>query len=362
MQEKGKAAQYFISANTPQGFLTRIDRLYSGKNGWAAYILKGGPGTGKSFVIKKAGDAALAMGLDVEFLRCTSDCSLYDGVVIPALKACVLDGTYPHAIEPRYPGAVESIVNLGDCWDENRLASEREKIVLFAARIDALYSRAYRLLGAAGQMLEDTFRLAQECADMGKIDRYSLRIAKREFAPKRRQGKESVRFLSGVTPDGVIFFSDTVSAYNKIFILEDDAGLGSFLLSRLKNYALAAGYDVISCYCPMAPEERLEHLLIPGLSLAFVTSNRFHKFEGRGRRHIHIRRFMDETALKAHHQRIVFNRKASRELTAEAVRLFGDARANYAMLKSIYSSAMDFGRVEEIADGLVGKLKSRKHG
>lgn len=360
MQEKGKAAHYFISANTPKGFLTRIDRLYSGKNGWMAYILKGGPGTGKSFCIKKAGDAALNRGLDVEYLRCTSDCSLFDGVVIPALKTCVLDGTSPHIIEPKYPGAVENIVNLGDCWDENILTAERDRIILFAARIDATTSRAYRLLDSAGQVLADTSRFAQDCADMGKIERYSLRIAKREFAPRRRQGKESVRFLTGITPDGVIFFSDTVSACNKIFVLEDDLGLGSFLLTRLRGYALAAGYDVVSCYCPIAPDEKLEHLIIPGLSLAFVTSNRFHKFEGRGRRHIHVRRFLDEAELKAHHQRIVFNRKASRELLAEAVRLFADSRGNYDMLKSIYSSAMDFGRVEEIADAMIEKIMSRK--
>ena len=34
-----------------------------------------------------------------------------------------------------------------------------------------------------------------------------------------------------------------------------------------------AGLEVIACYCPLNPENKLEHVLIPALSLGFVSSS-----------------------------------------------------------------------------------------
>lgn len=356
MQENGRASHFFLSANTPQGLVSHPEQLYSAKDGWRAFILKGGPGTGKSFFIEKVGKAMQQLGLNVEYIHCTSDSDSYDGLAVPPLKVCLLDGTPPHAIEPKYPGAVESIINLGECCDENALARQHDKIIVFAARISAIYDRAFRFLGAAGSLQADIARQAYECADLGKMERYATRLAKREFPPRRRQGRESQRFLTGITPGGVVFYKDTVSSYEKIFVIEDDFGLGRFLLARIRAFALSMGYDVISCNCPMSPADRLEHLLVPALSIAFVTSNRFHKLDFKGCRHIHIRRFIDNETLKLRRQRIVFNRKAARELIAEAIKLLGEARASHDILKDIYASATDFSAVDHKADDLTARL------
>ena len=40
--------RFFLGANAPGGFVSRFDHLYSPQEGWFAYILKGGPGTGRS--------------------------------------------------------------------------------------------------------------------------------------------------------------------------------------------------------------------------------------------------------------------------------------------------------------------------
>lgn len=96
MQESSKEEHYFLSANTPIGFISRFEQLYNAKDGWRAYILKGGPGTGKSHFISKIAQAAQAMGLNFELLHCTSDSSCLDGISIPAIKVCVIDGTPPH--------------------------------------------------------------------------------------------------------------------------------------------------------------------------------------------------------------------------------------------------------------------------
>ncbi|MDR3558049.1 MAG: hypothetical protein P4L61_00810 [Candidatus Pacebacteria bacterium] len=254
---------------------------------------------------------------------------------------------------------MESIINLGECCDEAKLAQHHDKIIIFAARISAIYDRAYRFLSAAGSLQGDMGRQALECTDTGKIERYAMRIAKREFAPKRRQGRETVRFLTGITPDGVVFYKDTVAAYEKVFVIEDEFGLSRLLLGKIKSYALSTGYDVIGCYCPMSPTEKLEHLLIPSLSLAFVTSNHYHRLDFKGCRHIHMRRFIDNEALRQRRQRIVFNRKAARELIGESVKLLAEAKMNNDILKELYSASMDFEAVNRKATELIARLSKQ---
>jgi hypothetical protein len=356
MQESSKAEHYFLSANTPIGFISRFEQLYNAKDGSRAYILKGGPGTGKSHFISKIAQAMQAMGMNFELFHCTSDSNCLDGISIPALKVCVIDGTPPHSIEPKYPGVVETIINLGDCWDENKLYEEHDKIILFASRINAFYDRAYRFLAAASSLLNDTFRLTLECVETIKIERYAQRLAKREITPRRKQGHETVRFLTGITPEGVVCYKNNLVNYNKVFVIEDDYGLSRLLLSKLKNYAITAGYDVVACYCPISPNEKLEHLLIPSLSIAFVTSNHFHTFNSKGYRHIHFRRFIDNEMLKLRRARVVFNRRAARELVGESIKLLSEAKANYDILKIIYSSVMDFNAVEKKAQELIEKI------
>ena len=49
---------------------------------------------------------------------------------LPRLGAAVVDGTAPHVVEPRCPGAVERYVNLGDCYDAAALRPLRAGISL----------------------------------------------------------------------------------------------------------------------------------------------------------------------------------------------------------------------------------------
>jgi hypothetical protein len=45
------------------------------------------------------------------------------------------------------------------------------------------------------------------------------------------------------------------------------------LLAALRSQALEAGWDNISCYCPLSPFEKLEHLFIRPLGVGFMTQN-----------------------------------------------------------------------------------------
>ena len=92
---KGKVKKVFPGNNTSQGFYPFYDYIIKPDCN-RLLILKGGPGVGKSTLMKRIGDTLMEKGFDVELHFCSSDPDSLDGVVIPALDVAVIDGTAPH--------------------------------------------------------------------------------------------------------------------------------------------------------------------------------------------------------------------------------------------------------------------------
>lgn len=355
IKKETKAAHFFMSANTPSGFVSRFDRLYDKDGGWKAYILKGAPGL-SSALLPGAGKKFEYKGLEVQYIHCVSDPGGVSAVVVPKLKICLTDGMPPHSIVPEFPGVVEEEVVL--CKTNiDKLNGQRERILQFAARASAQYDRAYRFISAAVSLKSDTYRIALENTDLEAIERYAAGLARRIFMHDNKKAADTPRFLSGVTADGVICFADTVvSEYSRVYIIEDEYGIGSLLLSILREKAMFMGLDVITCDCPMLPGERPEHLLIPSQSVAFLTSNRFHRIQSKVCRHINIKRFMNYDAMRLKKARVGFNRRASKELLNQAVQLFGEAKADDDIVKSCYAPCIDIDAAKSCIENLVDKI------
>ncbi|MBQ8793259.1 MAG: hypothetical protein IJZ63_00755 [Clostridia bacterium] len=49
---KNEFSKYFLAANSAEGFVSHFGDNYDYADGWRAYIIKGGPGTGKSSFMK----------------------------------------------------------------------------------------------------------------------------------------------------------------------------------------------------------------------------------------------------------------------------------------------------------------------
>ena len=64
------------------------------------YIIKSGPGSGKSTLMRRVERHAQAAGLETEEVLCSGDPDSLDAVMIPALGAAVVDGTAPQGIVP----------------------------------------------------------------------------------------------------------------------------------------------------------------------------------------------------------------------------------------------------------------------
>lgn len=347
---------FFLGASSPQGFVSRFSELLDPSTMFKTFIIKSGPGTGKSSLMRTIAAKAETRGEAVEYIACSSDPDSLDAIILQQSRMAILDGTAPHTVEPKYPGAFESVINLYDCMEEESLLENREVILDLFHQNTVLHEKAGHYLSAAGSILSDTYRFANSCFDHAKLVNYAAGLARREIpACKHSQpGHEYIRFLSGISGKGVTVFRDTVeNLCDKKLVIDDPYGAVSReLLAALRDHAIEEGYDVISCYCPMSPNDKLEHLFIPGLRLGLFTSNKFHPFQADAYQCIHARRFLDNAAIKAKKQRLAFNYKAVNELIAEAASILKEAKGVHDEMERHYRETMDFDlvnrRVEEV--------------
>lgn len=353
---------YYFGANAPHGFVNYFDQLYDPLDGHRAYILKGGPGTGKSSLMKKAADVMLAAGQRVELVHCSSDPDSLDAVLFPDIKTCIADGTAPHVMEPKYPGVCERLIHLGDCWDADQLEEDGEEIIAICRQNAALHARASRYITAAGSLLDDSFGIDCECCDLDAAEAFAKKLAASHFPkPNGRRGKESIRFLSAITPQGIVFQQQTLACQcQTIIAIEDEYGAAaSIILSTLRSMALECGLSIITCPCAMAPKRKTDHIIIPSLSLAFCTANRYLPVTCDTQRRIHARRFRNLEVQKQRRPRLSFNRRAVYELLGGAVELLDQAKQLHDHIERYYMDAMDFEEIDRMTGKLIDELLQR---
>ncbi|MCL2580604.1 MAG: hypothetical protein FWE32_11360 [Oscillospiraceae bacterium] len=354
---------FLLGANTPSGFVSRFDQLAAPAGGLHTYIIKGGPGCGKSTLIRKVA-AAFADQPGLETIVCSSDADSLDGLIVPTKKFCIVDGTRPHLLDPAFPGAVESMVDLTCCWDAGALENRREEIIGLAQNITRAHEYCCRYLAAGAALLSDSHRLTLESLNTQKLNDYLTRLTGKELSRKGKgTGREQVRFMTALTNKGIVKYTKSAKALaGRIYLISDEVGAVSrLILHRMRADALAGGYDIISCYCPLSPFDKLEQLFIPALSLGFLTSNRFHNFdlELTPYRIINSARFTHPEPLKAHKRRMTYNRKAAAEMISQAHGLMAEAKTLHDELEGYYTAAINFKKVDALTENLIAKLQSR---
>ncbi len=359
--ELNSAPMFFLGANSPKGFISRFHESFRYGDGWHTYIIKGGPGTGKSTLMKRIADYFLRKGARVYLCPCSSDPNSLDGVIFPDMKIVLLDGTAPHIVEPKYPGAVEEIVNLGDCWNTEDLKSRGEEIMRLTDENSRCHGRARNYLAAAGLMLGDIRDCADQCCNREKAEKFGLSLCRRMIPKTKAKGTQWCRYLSALTPNGHIFYKSTLEKLcEQIVVISDDFGAASsHMLSTIRDYALSAGHEIITCLCPLSENLKYEHIIIPALKLGFATSNRYHKLTG-DTRIIHARRFTDMKALHLHRDRLNFNRRAATEMLSLATDSLMDAKAIHDALEKCYIDCMDFERLNKVTESLAVKIANAK--
>lgn len=250
-------------------------------------------------------------------------------------------------VEPKFPGLVEQYVNLGDAYQKEGLQSVREELMSCMKGYKGCYQRAYRCLGAAAEIFEDMRSTLLTEPLENHLSKRAKGILQREIPRRKnvRAGTVRQRFLGAVTHQGVLCLTETAQVQcSKIYALADRWGLAGGLLSYLLAGAVQNGYDVVACPDPMAPD-RLSHLLIPELELAFLSVP---ELETPFRR-LRLDNAVDDALLRKNRPQLRFAHKVYAALVEEAVHSLAQAKEMHDQLESLYNPFVDFGRVEETA-------------
>lgn len=351
-----KALKCFLAANSCEGFVSRFGDSYNPYNGWRCYIIKGGPGTGKSSFMKKVAKTAEEKGQSFILCPCSSDPDSLDAVILLNQKTVILDGTAPHVIDPRYPAVCEEILNFGQFWDSDKITDKNE-IITICDRNKAFHKTAQKYLAAAGQIMHDTYKTAFNCTKKTEAKAYGEKLCRRYIPQKSGIPYEWEAFLGGITPKGIIAYTDTIlnSCENTVIISDKYRACANIIINEVRNYCLINGYEIITCKNPFLPSLITDHIVIPSLSLAFVTEDKYFNFNTNVRR-IHSRRFTSNKLLHDYAQRLKLNKKVGESLIKAATDSLAKAKTVHDELESYYINAMDFEALNQFAEKLCKKL------
>ena len=354
----------FLGANTPLGFVSLFDELYDPYGPGEAVILKGGPGTGKSTVMRRLAEKALENGFDTECAHCGSDPHSLDAVRVKALQFSICDGTPPHVVEPKFPGVCETIVNLGAFWNEEQLRENAAEIRRLTVENSLCHRRATRFLAAAGSLSDETRAFCAPFVLEEKLNGYALRFCSRELPKKKgaAPGKRFCRFLEGFTPEGSVFYEQTLRslAPRVIALRDENTGTANRLLEYLETRARAAGFDVVVGLDPLHPKAAPSSLAIPEADLALTVLDGGRTLQSPADRTVHMRRFFAPEFLREHKNYLAFQNEMQRTLLQRNGQLLRQAKEIHDALERYYIAAMDFDALETQTERLVEKLMARE--
>ena len=321
---------YFAASNTGDGFVNYYDLVFAPDE--RIYILKGGPGTGKSYFLKEVGKAAEMRGLEHEKYYCSSDPDSLDGIRIPALGIAFWDGTAPHTVDPRVPGAREEILNLGQFWQGEKLREHRDTIMALSEKKSDVYAMALSMLSLAAECMRYRLSLLTPFVKRDKMDaaagrflaKYKPEKGRAVPRPMRTYGMKGERILPTFTEG-----AETVHKLSELY------GVEYLYLQVLLHRARAEGVGVEYSPHPLCPDlpEALYftdvHVLVSAMP-------------GQTGRAVGTRRFLDSAVFARRGRLLRFLGKGMQELTDAALLEFSEMRGYHFALEEIYGGAMDF--------------------
>ena len=354
---------YFACGNTAKGFqnffasnLKNLDKIY---------ILKGGPGTGKSSLMKKVGHLMTTKGIPVEYIHCSSDPHSLDGIVVRSIGMAIVDGTSPHVIEPTAPGAIEEYINLGTAWDVEALADNKEKILSLQSEISACHPKAYDCFSKALRIHDEWEKIYIDAMDFEKANLYTEEVIERLLGDHQLNKRSVImhRFFGGSTPEGPKdFVKDLTADIKTRYFIKGRPGSGkSTMLKKILTTAQGKGLDVEVYHCGFDPDS-LDMLLIPELDLCIFDSTAPHEYFPARENDIVLDMYtqlITPNTDEDHEEAILDISKRYKTCNAEGISHLAHAKRLHDDLEKYYIKATNFDIINQLTDSLLSKIENR---
>ena len=340
---------YFAAANGYEGFRSYFDSVFNQKAYNRLYVLKGGPGTGKSSLMKRICSVFAKKDCSCEVIRCSSDPDSLDGLIIKknGKKIGILDGTAPHETDAKIPGAVDEIVNLGTAWSTEELIKNRENIEKINLRKSHHYRSAYEYLSLAGCFDEHIRKIVKE-AYIGD-DSNLINDILFDIKHKRQGRNNTVRLISSYGKDGYKQI-DIKKSYNKGISISGAYGSEFIFLDNLKR---------------AVEEKKIEHIRFPSpfsdtLTEAIYINDSntlvsiLDAFENTADTSV----FLNDKILNINKECLSYYFNCRENLLQRAKNEFSLASKAHFELEAIYSPSMNFNVIDKITDNLIDDIQN----
>lgn len=412
--EGSKDVRFFLGSNTKRGFVPLFDRLKDPLNGHRFYILKGGPGSGKSTLMKRIAKTLEEHKHYIEYMPCASDPDSLDAIYDHDAQIVIVDGTAPHTLDPDNPGAYDMIINLGDAWMGEKIKPYKREIISLNHEISKCHKMATACIKSAAALLDHNRMIAGEYLNyvaIGKLvqtitgkladslpegmyktdnmisDEKSLQhnntvlssgeanqvnesiqsgeISQSDTTPLQEKksykldsvitGEESFRLLSAVSVGRTHFFADTLKTLcPQLYIIDDEWGCASHtVLSEIQNYAGKMKLDFITCYCSISTPDKIDHILFPSIGFGITTSNSYHHTSGEA---ISAANLLMKPVGNYDLESMTTHSAMARDLISTAAGHVAQAKALHDRLEKFYINAMDFTLVEQVYHTLIDDI------
>lgn len=352
--------RYFAASNSESGFHSFYSRVFP-ESLSRVYIIKGGPGTGKSSLMRRAADRAEEKGYRVEEIYCSSDPHSLDGVIAYGEAGhegiAVLDGTAPHIREAMLAGARDEILYVGDFWSCDALSEQRDRIEQLSRMRREAFLRLYRYLQAAGQCVRNMEGAISDGVDMRKIKETVTSIL--TGYPIGSGVAEKITLMRSVSMSGAYRFHTMEDEADTVYLLRDCGGIAYRMLGELYAQAQKRHMQMWLSFDPLIPD-RLDGIYLPESRQAFLSVEDPLAYrespEGKKVHRISLRRYVSADTLTRASTALATAGRGRDRMMQAAYEVLSEIRETHFTLEKIYKETMDFAALNDRTEKWLEKI------
>lgn len=337
---------YYASGNTAKGFYNLFESNMQGLEN--IYLLKGGPHTLKSSMIKKLADTWTEQGYYTERIHSSSDNDSLAGLIIPALQFGIFDTSTSPISEVHY-------VDFEAALDKAKLKAMHTEWQELHAKISETFQAAYDCF-ADGLHIHDYLEdIYIKEMDFNKANQVTDELIQEILLDKKSNNENAIirhRFFGASTSAGVVDFIPSITdGLTKRYFIKGRAGSGkSTLLKKVVSASKERGFDIEVYHCGFDPES-VDMVVIRELSVCLFDSTDPHEYfpERKGDEIVDLYKLTITPGTDEKYESdIIYYTKSYKQRMKDGIAHLKKAKSLNDQLEAMYMDAVDFSVIDEM--------------
>ena len=350
-----KIKKFYAASNSHNGFYSLFDSIFSSEKLKRIYIIKGGPGCGKSTAMKAISDHAAKNDFEVVEYFCSSSPSSLDGVIIPQLSSAVLDGTSPHTVDPKFPAVCENIVDFGVSWNIDKAKTYNNEIKKLNNEKANAYRRAYAYLSSCMSAKKVKINCLESYLLEDKMISAIERICSK-LKIKKSAGKLNKVFTDCISGKGNIHLDTFEKNAETRYFIKDFAETSHVFFKYLADILSDIGADITVALNPLFPDHYCG-IWLPDDSISFtIYDDCFAESLDKKQipyKIINLSRFCNYDIFKKNKTIFKYADKSENFLMNGAIKQLALASDYHDKIENAYHNFTDYKKIAEITNELI---------